>query len=446
MNPVFLRRHGDRAFERLYQANVGDVYRYALAITGNQSDAEDVAQTTFMNAYRAFERGERPVRERNWLIAITHNVCRQRFRQAARRPTEVVFNDEVAESLVPTDDAPTAADIQRALGHLELSHREALVMRELQGRTYAEIAEVMGLSVGAVETLLFRARRALREQLEGTLTCSEAEVALSRQLDGRLSRGDAGSLRAHLRECDDCRRLARRQRAQRKSVRALAAIPVPASLGSWLGGGAAVTGAGAGAGGIGIGLGIAAKGAVAIVAAVAAGAGSYTVVEHVTAPPVHHGTGPEPTVVHHTAKPTKPTKPAKPAAGPTPSKHKGTSAHPHPSASSHAKPTHPVHPTHPAAPVQAHSQPAKSKPTHPASHTKPTHPPNPAKPQAHTQTTSSGHGNGKSVATTETTTKAGPQDAHGSNPNASANTNANANGNGNGNGSDNGHGGGGAGR
>ena len=50
----------NRSFERLYRAHVGDVYRYALAITGNAADAEDVAQTTFMNAYRALERSDTP--------------------------------------------------------------------------------------------------------------------------------------------------------------------------------------------------------------------------------------------------------------------------------------------------------------------------------------------------------------------------------------------------
>src|ERR671922_231239 len=63
-------------------------------------------------------------------------------------------------------------------------------------RSYAEIAEILGLSVSAIETLLFRARRALREQIEGTLTCDGAERALSRQLDGQLPRAERGHLRA----------------------------------------------------------------------------------------------------------------------------------------------------------------------------------------------------------------------------------------------------------
>src|SRR5581483_12040954 len=90
----------------------------------------------------------------------------------------------------------------------------------------------------AVETLLFRARRALREQLEHSLTCDEAERALSLQADGRLPRAERGALRAHLRACAECERLARSQRAQRSAWRGLGAVPLPSSLASLFGGGA----------------------------------------------------------------------------------------------------------------------------------------------------------------------------------------------------------------
>src|SRR5918992_4719987 len=224
MTPLLApRQRSDRGFERIYRRHVGDVYRYALAVMRHPADAEDVTQTTFLNAYRAYvEKGSRPEKPQNWLIAIAHNVCRQRFRQSARRPSEVAFEDDVADTIVDAD-TPSGEDIRRALGHLAFNQRAALVMRELEGRSYAEIAEILDLSVSAVETLLFRARRALREQLEGSLTCGQAEFALSRQLDGRLPRSERGPLRAHLRECGDCAHFARSQRAQRAAFKALAA-------------------------------------------------------------------------------------------------------------------------------------------------------------------------------------------------------------------------------
>jgi RNA polymerase sigma factor (sigma-70 family) len=244
------RRAGDRAFERLYRSHVHAVYRYALAVLHNEADAEDVTQTTFLNAYRAFQRDERPHTPHNWLIKIAHNVCRQRFRDTSRRPREVEFDDSHAPVTIENPDVPTADEIRRALGFLAFNQRAALVMRELEGRSYAEIADVLDVSVAAVETLMFRARRALREQLEGGLTCDEAENTLAGLQKRKLSSADRGALRAHLRECKDCATLERRQRAQRSALDHLGAVPLPASLATFLGGGA---GGGVAVGGIGIG-------------------------------------------------------------------------------------------------------------------------------------------------------------------------------------------------
>ena len=244
------RRAADRSFERFYEQHVHAVYRYALAVLHNAADAEDVTQTTFLNAYRAFQRDERPHKPRNWLIKIAHNVCRQRFRESSRRPREVEFDDALAAAPPHDADAPTATEIRRALGFLAFNQRAALVMRELEDRSYAEIAEVLDISVSAVETLLFRARRALREQLEGGLTCQEAKLTLERLQDRKLSASERGALRAHLRECQDCATLERRQRAQRAALKHLGTVPLPASLASFFGGGA--TG-GVAVGGLGIG-------------------------------------------------------------------------------------------------------------------------------------------------------------------------------------------------
>src|SRR5439155_27386960 len=136
---------------------------------------------------------------------------------------------------------------------------------------YAEIAEILEVSTSAVETLIFRARRALREQLEGSLTCGEAEFAISRQLDGRLPRGERGQLRAHLRECSDCAGFARRQRAQRGAIKTLALVPVPSSLMSLFGGGS----------GAAVGTGLTLKAAAAVTAGLAIGGASYEGVHHV---------------------------------------------------------------------------------------------------------------------------------------------------------------------
>ena len=152
----------DLAFERMYQRYVQDVYRYALAVLRNPADAEDVTQTTFMNAYRAFKDGTDIEKPQNWLIKIAHNACRTRFIRAQRRPQEVPLEDSVDRLIVPESEKPNIRSILRALGQLPFNQRSALVMRELEGRSYEEIADTLGVSVSAVETLIFRARRSLR--------------------------------------------------------------------------------------------------------------------------------------------------------------------------------------------------------------------------------------------------------------------------------------------
>ncbi len=174
---------------------------------GNAEDAEDVAQTTFLNAYRALKRGERVRNPRAWLLAIAHNVCRQRFRTASRRPQEVELDPEAAEAF-RDEDAPTAEEIRHAMSELSFNQRTVLVLREIEGLSYEEIGEAMELSLSAVETLLFRARQALREQLEAAehdLGCDSVERLISLQLDGKLTRTDRGLLRAHLRSCPHAR-------------------------------------------------------------------------------------------------------------------------------------------------------------------------------------------------------------------------------------------------
>ena len=248
MKPLLAQvRRGDRAFARLYRRHVGDVYRYALVLLRNPTDAEDVTQTTFLNAYRAFGRGERPANSRAWLLALAHNVCRRRV----HAPTVDLDSDDAVRA-VPDAAPPTSAEIRRALARLPFDQRAALVMRELEGRPYAEIAQVLQLSGAAVETLVFEARHALREQLEGALTCHQAERAISLQVDGRLPRSERRSLRAHLRECTECDRFARSQRAQRSAWKTLAAVPLPASLQSFFGPGGVLSGGGNAVGGIAV--------------------------------------------------------------------------------------------------------------------------------------------------------------------------------------------------
>jgi RNA polymerase sigma factor (sigma-70 family) len=177
----------DQAFEQLYRRYVKDVYHYALALLRNPADAEDVTQTTFMNAYRAYRRGDQIEKPQNWLIKIAHNVARTRYTRANRRVKEVPLEEHVDRLALPDDDKPDIEGILRALGRLPFNQRAALVMRELEGRSYAEIADTLGVSVSAVETLIFRARRSLK--VRASALRALAAVPLPGSLAGLLEGG-----------------------------------------------------------------------------------------------------------------------------------------------------------------------------------------------------------------------------------------------------------------
>jgi len=220
-----------RALDDLYRRHGSEVYRYALAVLGNHADAEDVTQTTFLNAYRSLEQGVRPRKPSNWLLTIASNAIKQRFRQEQARPREVELDREPAgRRAEDQDDGPTVGELLAALSRIPPQQRQAIVLREFEGRSYKEIAEIIGVTTSALETLLFRARRSLTEELEHQLTCTEAQLAVSRAADGRLGRKERRRLREHLGECPDCARFARLQQRHRRALRGLVLLPVPLSL------------------------------------------------------------------------------------------------------------------------------------------------------------------------------------------------------------------------
>ncbi len=271
-----------RALDDLYREHGAAVFRYALAVLGNRADAEDVTQTTFLNAYRSLEQGVRPRKPANWLLTIASNTIKQRFRQEKSRPHHVELDDQVAGTS-PDEDGPTVGEILTALSKIPPQQRQAIVLREFEGRSYGEIAEILGVTTSALETLLFRARRSLAEELAHHLTCTEAQLAVSRAADGRLGRKERRRLREHLDECPDCASFARLQQRHRGALRTLLLVPVPLSLSLFkgfegtasaatlpaagLGAAAATTGVGVGAGGVGAAGGGLLAGGVALKAA-----------------------------------------------------------------------------------------------------------------------------------------------------------------------------------
>jgi RNA polymerase sigma-70 factor (ECF subfamily) len=154
----------DTSFERLYRRHRRDVYGAVLRDVRDPDEAEDVTQIAFLNAFRAMRRGEVPDKPRAWLVTIAKNVVRRRYRALSTRPQEVVLDPEAAPDLVDLD-GPTAGEIAAAIRRLPPNQRAVILLREIQGHSYAAIADELDLSLPAVETLIFRARANLSEEL-----------------------------------------------------------------------------------------------------------------------------------------------------------------------------------------------------------------------------------------------------------------------------------------
>jgi RNA polymerase sigma factor (sigma-70 family) len=158
------------ALAGLYERHSQAVFRLCLGYLRKRDEAEDAAQTTFLHALRALHRGVIPTSESAWLLKIARNVCLNRFDSARRRGNlELVQDPLVLAEISPArpNGEMDLLGLQAALKRLPPRQRQAILLREWQGLSYAEIGEELGLTTSAVETLLFRARRTLARELGG---------------------------------------------------------------------------------------------------------------------------------------------------------------------------------------------------------------------------------------------------------------------------------------
>ena len=219
------------AIDDLYRRHGSDVYRYALAVLGNHADAEDVTQTTFLNAYRSLEQGVRPRKPANWLLTIASNAIKQRFRHDSARPRQVVLDDRLPDrGFDATESAgPTVGEILTALSHIPPQQRQAIVLREFEGRSYNEIAEILGVTTSALETLLsVLADRSPRSWSTSSL-CTEAQFAISQAADGG-SAARSGSAFVSTWTSAPIALGSRRSSSAPKALHGLVFVPIPVSL------------------------------------------------------------------------------------------------------------------------------------------------------------------------------------------------------------------------
>jgi RNA polymerase sigma factor (sigma-70 family) len=185
---------------RLYEHHHGRIFGYCLSLLGSREEAEDAVQTTFMNAQRGLERGVTPEFELAWLFKIARNVCNNRHASASRRRrVESVSDFDALQDVLATPErgGPVSiGELTGALGSVPERQRRALLLREFRGFSYEEIAADLGVSVAAVETLIFRGRRAVAEQLGRKEAAGlRSTLASILTLFGRLFQGGAGTLK-----------------------------------------------------------------------------------------------------------------------------------------------------------------------------------------------------------------------------------------------------------
>ena len=277
----------DRYRQRLF------VYVRQMLSSHSRQDAEDVLQDVFVRAFAALRRDSRAVNVRAWLYRVAHNRCIDHLRRP-QPPAAEIFEMSRKPLLDPVEEAQRRDDLRRLVGdvgRLPAQQRSALLMRELDGLSYLELAGALDVTVPAVKSLLVRARVGLVAAQESRdADCGE----IRRDLMASYDRGvkASGRARRHLRECDSCREYRHALRGMQRSFAGLApAAAGPAALLAKLigiggaGGGAAAAGGGGGAVLAGGAAGATACKVAAVVCATAITAGGAVEVRKLTAEP-----------------------------------------------------------------------------------------------------------------------------------------------------------------
>lgn len=177
---VSAAQSGDQdAFALLVDANQAKIYNLAYRMTGNPEDAADLTQEAFLNAWRGLARFGSQSSFSTWLYRLTSNVCIDFLRRRSRRESISMTVEEPGgesrqaelsdERWSPERELERLEDrqaLEHGLAALSPSHRQVLLLREMEGLSYAEIAQCLDLEVGTVKSRIARARLALRDLLK----------------------------------------------------------------------------------------------------------------------------------------------------------------------------------------------------------------------------------------------------------------------------------------
>ena len=181
-----------RRVEELYTAHGRLVRSVCRSLLRDRGEAEDAAQQTFLSAQRALANGSEPREPAAWLATIARNECLARVRERMREPLPVDAEptEFAADAHSEAVSRYEVATLREALADLPRAQREAILLRELRGLSYDEVARALSVTTAAVESLIFRARRTLQVRLSEALPAF-SPVALFARVFG--SGGDAAA-------------------------------------------------------------------------------------------------------------------------------------------------------------------------------------------------------------------------------------------------------------
>jgi len=167
-----LRRGDPRAFEELVIAHQHRVFGVAFRMLGRRAEAEELAQEVFLRVHRAIADFRGDAKLSTWLYAIASRLCLNRLASSERR---LAREGEETLARIPSSHASPADELERserdaalhrAIAELSDERRMVVVLRDLEGLSYEEIAAALGLELGTVRSRLHRARLDLKEKLE----------------------------------------------------------------------------------------------------------------------------------------------------------------------------------------------------------------------------------------------------------------------------------------
>ena len=167
-------QRGDQgAFEALVVKYQVRIYRVIQRFLGGSDMVEDLAQEVFIRAYRSLPSFKGESSLYTWLYKIALNLCRNHYRTRARRPESEPLGEEGAAQPVAADDTPEETVFRRefwerlrgALDELPAEQREAVILCDLEGMSYEDMAAVIDVPIGTVRSRIFRGRKALQEKL-----------------------------------------------------------------------------------------------------------------------------------------------------------------------------------------------------------------------------------------------------------------------------------------